>query len=181
MGYSSNLSNGSYQTRGWNDPHLITYWESHDEERNAYRMLNFGGSSGNYDIQNPETAHHRMGLGHAFLIGIPGPKMTWQFSELGYDYSLFYCPSNGTINENCKTDPKPVRWDYYDMESRLLLYKVNKALNRLKTDYQAFSTTDFNIDLGGFGKRIHLNHSSMKFQCFRNQYSSRLSAHRNLV
>lgn len=161
MGYSSNLSNGSYQTRGWNDPHLITYWESHDEERNAYRMLNFGGSSGNYDIQNPETAHHRMGLGHAFLIGIPGPKMTWQFSELGYDYSLFYCPSNGTINENCKTDPKPVRWDYYDMESRLLLYKVNKALNRLKTDYQAFSTTDFNIDLGGFGKRIHLNHSSM--------------------
>ncbi|MFM9983704.1 MAG: alpha-amylase family glycosyl hydrolase, partial [Flavobacteriales bacterium] len=35
MGYSDNsdLSWGSYVQRGWNNPHLVTYAESHDEER----------------------------------------------------------------------------------------------------------------------------------------------------
>jgi hypothetical protein len=34
---------------------------------------------------------------------------------------------------------------------------VTAALNNLKKNEPIFSTTNFNIDLGGFGKRIHLN------------------------
>lgn len=160
MGYSSNLSWASYQERGWNNPHLISYMESHDEERLMYKNLLFGNSANGYNITQLNTALARVELASCFLFPIPGPKMIWQFGELGYDYSINYC-TDGTINENCRTGNKPIRWDYWDVSARQRLYNVTAALNHLKTTEPAFSTTDYNIDLGGFGKRIHLNHASM--------------------
>ena len=156
MGYTGNLSWGSYQNRGWSQPRLVTYAESHDEERMMYKNLQFGNSSGSYDINNLSTALERQELAHCLLIPIPGPKMIWQFGELGYEYSINYC-EDGTINTNCRTSPKPIRWDYQDQQDRLHVYKVVSALNQLKKTEAIFSTTDFDIDLGGFGKRLHLN------------------------
>ena len=43
--------------------------------------------------------------------------------------------------------------------NRVKLLKVFKALNELKRNHEVFSTTDFNYDLAGTGKRIRLNHS----------------------
>ena len=158
MGYSSNLSWGSYQNRGWNNAHLVTYAESHDEERMMYKDLQYGASSGSYNITNLNTALKRQELAHCLLIPIPGPKMIWQFGELGYDYSIGTCSDGVTVDlANCKTSAKPVRWDYWDNQNRKHLYKVTAALNNLKKNEPVFSTTNFNIDLGGFGKRIHLN------------------------
>jgi len=157
MGYSSNLSWGSYQNRGWNNAHLITYAESHDEERMMYKNLQYGASSGAYNITNLNTALKRQELAHCLLIPIPGPKMIWQFGELGYDYSINTCSDGVTLSADCRTSAKPVRWDYWDNQNRKHLYKVTAALNNLKKNEPVFSTTDFNIDLGGFGKRIHLN------------------------
>ena len=156
MGYASDLNWGSYQARGWNNPHLISYAESHDEERVMYKTINFGNSAGSYDTQEFDIAIQRQELAHALLIPVPGPKMIWQFGELGYDYSINYC-EDGTINSNCRTAPKPIRWDYQDIEGRLRCYKVVSALNKLKLTQPIFSTTNFNMDTGGFGKRIHLN------------------------
>lgn len=163
MGYSenSNLSWASHTTRGWNSPHLVSYAESHDEERVSYKTRNFGNSSGSYNITQANTAWDRQELAHAFLIPIPGPKMIWQFGELAYDFSINYCPSNGQISDQCRTDPKPIRWDYRDVSERYKIYKVVSALNNLKKNEALFSTTDFNIDLGGFGKRIHLNSNTL--------------------
>ncbi len=157
MGYSSNFSWGSYQNRGWNNAHLITYAESHDEERMMYKNLLYGASSGSYNITNLNTALKRQELAHCLLLPIPGPKMIWQFGELGYDYSINTCSDGVTINTDCRTSAKPVRWDYWDNQNRKHLYKVTAALNNLKKTEPVFSTTNFNIDLGGFGKRIHLN------------------------
>ena len=157
MGYSSNFSWGSYQNRGWNNAHLITYAESHDEERMMYKNLLYGASSGTYNITNLNTALKRQELAHCLLLPIPGPKMIWQFGELGYDYSINTCSDGVTINTDCRTSAKPVRWDYWDNQNRKHLYKVTAALNNLKKTEPVFSTTNFNIDLGGFGKRIHLN------------------------
>lgn len=161
MGYSSDLSGASYQARGWSDPHLVSYAESHDEERTVYSCLNFGNGNGDYTTTDLSTALSRKELIHALLIPLPGPKMLWQFGELGYDYSINYCPGSGTISPNCRTDPKPIRWDYFEMEDRLKVYKVYSALHALKNDYPTFSTTDYNIDFGGMGKRIQLNHPEM--------------------
>jgi len=158
MGYSSDLSWGSYLNRGWNNAHLVTYAESHDEERMMYKDLQYGASSGSYNITNLNTALKRQELAHCLLIPIPGPKMIWQFGELGYDYSIGTCSDGVTVDlANCKTSAKPVRWDYWDNQNRKHLYKVTAALNNLKKNEPVFSTTNFNIDLGGFGKRIHLN------------------------
>ena len=54
-----------------------------------------------------------LNLNAAFLLTIPGPKMIWQFGELGYDYSINTC-TNGTVNNNCRLDEKPIRWDYHE-------------------------------------------------------------------
>jgi hypothetical protein len=83
--------------------------------------------------------------------------MLWQFGELGYDYSINTCSDGVTISTGCRTDAKPVRWDYITNQNRMHLYKVTAALNNLKKTQALFSTTNYNIDLGGFGKRIHLN------------------------
>lgn len=157
MGYTSNFSWGSYQNRGWSQPNLVTYAESHDEERLMYKNLLYGASSGGYNIQDLNTALKRQELAHCLLLPIPGPKMIWQFGELGYDYSINTCSDGVTISTGCRTDAKPVRWDYITNQNRMHLYKVTAALNNLKKTQALFSTTNYNIDLGGFGKRIHLN------------------------
>jgi hypothetical protein len=158
MGYASNFSWGSYQNRGWNNANLVTYAESHDEERMMYKDLQYGASSGSYNITNLNTAIKRQELSHCLLIPIPGPKMMLQFGELGYDYSIGTCSDGVTVDlANCKTSAKPVRWDYWDNQNRKHLYKVTAALNNLKKNEPVFSTSNFNIDLAGFGKRIHLN------------------------
>ena len=56
--------------------------------------------------------------------------MIWQFGELGYDYSINYC-EDGTINDDCRVAPKPIRWDYYDDPDRLRIYQVIAAINEL--------------------------------------------------
>ena len=75
--------------------------ESHDEERMAYKNINFGNSSGAYNTKDTAVSLLRNEMCAAFLLSMPGPKMIWQFGELGYDYPINYCV-NGTINNNCR-------------------------------------------------------------------------------
>lgn len=158
---NSNFSWISHQTRGWNFPHLVGYAVSHDEERLMYEALNFGNTSNpNHNVRDLNVALKRSEMIATLLIPIPGPKMWWQFDELGYPYSINYCP-NGTINPSCRTDRKPIRWDYIQVTNRARLYKVYAALARLKTQYPAFSTNNFNLDVGGLIKRIFLYHPTM--------------------
>ena len=164
MAYSSNLTWGSYQARGWNDPHLITYMESHDEERLMYKNLQFGNMSGSYNVRQLRTALRRMELVSAFFYTIPGPKMIWQFGEVGYDFSIFTC-ENGTVqpgNDGCKLSPKPIRWNYYNDPDRRRLFDVTRALIHLKKTYAVFSTTNFDLNVAqGARKTIHLFHPEM--------------------
>lgn len=158
MSYSgSNFSRVSHKQRGFNDPHLIGYMESHDEERIMYENLNFGNSgSSAYDIRELPTALKRKELVNVFFYTIPGPKMLWQFGEFGYDYSLFHCPGGGT-SENCKLDIKPTAWEYLAIPERQRLFQITSALIYLKKEYDVFRTEDFELDLNArFWKRIRL-------------------------
>ena len=161
MGYNSNLTWGSYQERGWNDPHLVTYMESHDEERLMFKNLEYGNSSGDYNVKNRTTALQRIELASTFFYTIPGPKMLWQFGELGYEIPINYCP-NGNIDPGCRVDPKPILWEYQEDPRRERLYNVTKALIDLKTSYDVFNTDDFDLNVSnGQWKWIHLFHPSM--------------------
>ncbi|MEO1437751.1 MAG: T9SS type A sorting domain-containing protein [Bacteroidota bacterium] len=159
MGYDNSNFNyaSNYQARGWNDPHLISYMESHDEQRLMYRNLEFGNGSGSYDITQLPTALDRVELVTAFFYSIPGPKMLWQFGELGYDFPINYCP-DGTIQEPCRVDPKPIRWDYFQDPDRRDLYDMTSQMIKLKTNLEVFRTNNYTLDLGvDQVKRIHLN------------------------
>jgi glycosidase len=170
MGYASDLSWGSYKARGWQHPHLITYMESHDEERLMYKNLQFGNSFGSYNIRNLRTALHRIQLAGAFLFTIPGPKMIWQFGELGYDVSIEF---------NGRTGEKPVRWNYYSEPDRLNLFKVFRELIKLKKTYPAFNTTNYTIDVGGYVKKINLMHPSMDIAVIGNFYVDNITPNAN--
>ena len=168
MGYNdsgnSDLTWGSYLARGWNNPTLMSYMESHDEERQMYKVKTYGNSFGTYDTKADTIALKRGALSASFFFTIPGPKMIWQFGELGYDYSINYCPSTGLVDATgtCRTDPKPGRWDYYTDPQRLKLFSIYSQLIRLKQNYPVFSTTDYTTDLTGVTKSIVLRSSGLK-------------------
>ena len=162
MGYSSNLNYANYQSHGFNEPHAVTYMESHDEERLMYNNLNWGNNAGEYEIENLETALRRVELTACFHILLPGPKLLWQFQELGYDYSINTCSDGVTVEESCRIEAKPVRWDYYEESERHRLYDVFSALNNFKKDYpEVCTTSNFVFDTGGMGKRLHLTSTDM--------------------
>ncbi|OFX89562.1 MAG: hypothetical protein A2W99_14660 [Bacteroidetes bacterium GWF2_33_16] len=152
MGYTSDISWGSYKARTWIAPHLVSYMESHDEERLMYKNLQYGNTLGDYNIKEINTAFNRIELVANFFIPIPGPKMIWQFGELGYDYSIDY---------DCRVCNKPIRWDYYQVAGRKRIYDVYSALNNLKNTYPVFSTTDYSIVQSGKLKFIYLNSTDM--------------------
>ena len=88
---------------------LVGFMESHDEERTAYKSLKWG----NGITSNLAARMKRGQLNAAFSLLVPGPKMLWQFGELGYDIS---------IEENGRTGRKPLHWDYLEVPARKGLY-----------------------------------------------------------
>jgi 1,4-alpha-glucan branching enzyme len=144
MGFSgnSNLDRSYWPNRPfWNDaflndkPNLIVYAESHDEERTMYKNLKFGNSFVPYNVRDLNTALARNEAMAAIFLMTPGPKMIWQFQELGYDKSINLCADGVTENSNCRTSAKPVLWNYYTNANRKKLYDVFAMLNKLRGMY----------------------------------------------
>jgi len=154
---NSSLDWGYYKNRGWSEPNLVTYMESHDEQWVMYKNLTWGRSSGDYNIKDLNTALNRMKLAGAFFFTIPGPKMMWQFEELGYDEEL---------TESGRTDKKPIHWDYLSNPNRLNLYKTYSALMKLRNENEVFTSKATNVSqavgTSVYGRRINLTHSTMK-------------------
>jgi glycosidase len=153
--YSQNTtgaSGGDFSTiyhsnKSWTVPHLIGYMESHDEERLMYRNLQTGRSQGSYNVKNLPTALDRMKAASLLLLTVPGPKMIWQFGELGYDQSINRC-ADGSINESCRVSPKPVHWEYQENEDRFKLYEHMAELLALRHTYPVFTEGTATIQSG---------------------------------
>ncbi len=143
----SDISKISYKNKGWSKPNLVGYMESHDEERLMFKNLQYGNGDGTYQIKEIPTALERMKLVSTFFIPIPGPKMIWQFGELGYDIS---------IDEPCRVCNKPILWNYYEETDRKLLYDYTAQLIDLKKNNEVFSTSDFTMQTSGAVKQIIL-------------------------
>lgn len=169
MGYSSDsdLYGVLSESRGFQDKHLIGYMESHDEQWLMFKNISFGNSSGDYDIKNLDTALGRQQLAGAFFFTLPGPKMMWQFGEVGYGY--------GNSGEQCLNDSddcpnfapgrtanKPIRWDYWNNKGteRIKLYKTWSALMNLRNSSPAFTEPEnTTYSLSNRIKRIVLEHA----------------------
>ena len=157
---TGDFSGISYQKRNFQQPNLVGYMESHDEERLVYDLRQNGATNGSYNIKSLPTALDRAKLAVAFLLLVPGPKMIWQFGELGYDLSINTCSDGITSKDDCRTAAKPVHWDYYQDANRQKLYKVYSALNGLKTTIPTFASMDYTADFAGVVKRLTLRSTS---------------------
>ena len=159
MGYGdSNFQSVSYLDRGWSTPSNVSYMESHDEERLMYKNIQFGNASTStsYSVKELSTALNRIELASAFYFTIPGPKMIWQFGELGYGFSINRC-EDGSIDNGCRTNPKPIRWDYFNVEDRRDVYDLYTKLIRLKLNERIFKTNNFSLSVSSATqKKIHL-------------------------
>lgn len=176
MGYEerSDLAWAYYGTRGWTEPNLITYMESHDEQWLMYKNLAYGNSSGDYNVRELATALDRMEMAGAFFFPLPGPKMVWQFGEVGYGGGPDECLVNGDYPGECpegvpgRTAPKPIRWDAYwaadDAEARMRrdLYDAWAALIGLRNAHDVFTSpeTEVALNTDELVKHITLHHPS---------------------
>ena len=154
------------ETRGWNDKNLVSYMESHDEERLMVRAQNNGQSNGEYDIKQKEIALERVKLASAFYYPVPGPKMIWQFGELGYDVPIDY---------NGRTDNKPIPWNgadglaYDQDESRMKLYGTKAAMINLVNNFpDVFEEGNFFWTPTGQIRNITITHEEMNVKIIGN-------------
>ena len=166
MGYNTDwdFSGGIYTVRNWTQPNLVTYMESHDEERLMYKNVQFGNSSGTYNVKDLNTALKRIEMCGAFLFTIPGPKMFWEFGELGYDYAINAC-TNGSINDSCRLTPKPIHWDYLQNIQRSRLHNVFAALIKLRFNNlykDVFITSQVTRNFANGFKWLQVNTDSSK-------------------
>lgn len=160
MGYSSNLSGADYSKRGLAVPAVLAYMESHDEERMRHKVKEFGNSNLDYNTKDFNVSMHRILAASSIYYSIPGPKMIWQFGELGYEFPINWCVGGGT-DDNCRLDPKPIRWDYFNQANRNYLYNRLSAIIHLKTTYPTFNTRDFEFSDQSYLKSVVLRHPEM--------------------
>ncbi len=125
---SSNASlDGMYELKG----NWVSYMCSHDEERPAYKQFKYGQDYFKYTQAalsgtKLDSGMKQIAANFALFLTAPGPKMIWQFDELGYDYS---------IEKNGRTGAKPIKWNYYDTDGpRKDLYNTVSKIMKLRND-----------------------------------------------
>ncbi len=85
-------------------------------------------------VDKLDVAMRRAGASAAFFLTVPGPKMIWQFGEIGYDYS---------IEHNGRTGEKPVvTAEYMAVPARKALYDTYATLLKFRRDNPRFFDED---------------------------------------
>ena len=138
----SALTNLYHELKGWSEPNLVGYMESHDEERVAWDVLK------SFDLP---YAMQRLKLNAAFFFTVPGPKMLWQFQEMGYDEEL----------NNDRLGIKPTHWEYLDDPDRKALYDVYSSLIKLRTQTEYFENQYFTWSASSDVKWINVEHPNV--------------------
>ena len=168
MGWSGSKTDFSGLYAGTSMPagSLVGYMESHDEERTGFKAWKWGNTgviasttSTNTGMSpatgsniNLSTRTKRLATNAAFFLTVPGPKMIWQFGELGYDFSINNNSDGSGYDDQggFRTDPKPIRWDYFEDADRKKLYETYAALLDLRHSYPELfaSNTTFSWKVG---------------------------------
>lgn len=171
MGYVENSDFGKmdYESRGFSKMRAMNFGESHDEERLMFKNLQYGATNGSYSVKNLSTALERQKAFGAVFLTIPGPKMIWQFGELGYEFSINRC-EDGTIKEDCRTAPKPIAFELgYDNDAeRKSVYDTWAKILSLRKNNKVFSSNTFTIESGSLTPRIYIWDDSIPISDLKN-------------
>lgn len=151
----SYMRHGSMPAGGW-----VNFMESHDEERVAYKQTTFG----NLQNASEQIRMQQLATNAAFFLTVPGPKMIWQFGELGYDYSIQY-KYDGTMGNEKNTDAKPVKWDYFNNTDRKALYDTYGMLLKLRNEnpdlFSENAFKDWKVSVSDWNQGRYLRLESM--------------------
>ena len=108
-----------------------TIWVMNAGQRPADPSVNPGDGEAEDGLT---VAMRRAGASAAFFLTVPGPKMIWQFGEIGYDY---------TIEHNGRTGEKPVVTEQYLTEpARKALYDTYASLLKFRRENPRFFDKD---------------------------------------
>ncbi len=141
MGWMSNASFDGLVDNSLPFGTLVGYMESHDEERTMAAAEQYGADrvKASYELRLD-----RAGINAAFLLLTQGPKMIWQFGELGYDYS---------IEHNGRTGKKPWKTEEYLADQhRKDLYDTYAMILEFRGNNPRFFDSDaqFSYAMGGY-------------------------------
>jgi len=122
--------------KGW-----VYYCESHDEQRNFFKAKKWG----NGNLQTNETARlNRVPLNVGFNVMLQGPKMLWQFQEMGYDFTICYNAGNAASQDaspgdaacdRLSTKPIPDNLGWFQNDLRMSAYKKVAQMLELRKRY----------------------------------------------
>jgi hypothetical protein len=129
-----------------------------------FRNINYGNVSGTYNVKDTATALKRNEMAAAFWALVPGPKLMWQFGELGYTYSINTC-TDLTVSNNCRLSDKPLRWDYLNSPNRKALYDAYAKFLKLRANpsyTNDFISNKYVLNTSGLFKSFQVNGDSIK-------------------
>jgi len=115
------------------------------------------------------TALDRQKAFGAVFFTVPGPKMIWQFGELGYDFSINRC-EDGTISNDCRTSPKPVAFTLgYDTDAnRKAIYDTWAKILEIRLSSQVFDTKTFTVESGNLLPKIYVWNDALPSSSLKN-------------
>lgn len=157
---TSDLTSSFFAPHTYTVPdYLVTYMESHDEERLQFKNENYGNVNGSYSVKNIATGLKRQEAAAAFMLSTPGPKMIWEFGERGYDISI---DNGGRLSD------KPAHWEYMADPLRKALYNAYAKLIKMKTKNPVFTTANVKYVATGYIKWIALTGANVNVMMVAN-------------
>ncbi|MCM1522182.1 MAG: alpha-amylase family glycosyl hydrolase [Muribaculaceae bacterium] len=140
MGYTDDSSLDRFYApldqRTWGS--TVSYAESHDEERVAYKIRAYGVPAIKSDLNLQML---RLGSLAAQMLLTPGAHMIWQFEELGCEQTT----KNGDGSND--TAPKRVNWNMLKSPARLGLHDTYEALCAIRATYPSMFREDVNTSV----------------------------------
>lgn len=134
MGWESDAALNRFyapdDSRTWGS--TVSYAESHDEERMAYKQMMYGAAGVKANIP---VMMRRLSSVAAQMLMCPGAHMIWQFQELGADQTTKTSTGNNTDN-------KKVVWSYLDNPNRKGLMESYAQLCKVRADYPGMFAKD---------------------------------------
>ncbi|MBD5207078.1 MAG: hypothetical protein HDS79_02240 [Bacteroidales bacterium] len=147
MGWSGASLNSMWAPKADRTPgSLVSYLESHDEERLAYKQKMYGNGAVKTDA---DVACRRLAGAAAQMLLVPGSHMIWEFSEMGNAQTTK--DANGGNN----TDPKIVDWALMDKPANAALVQSYRELIgiRLNNPDMFAQTANYSLNFSNWGAR----------------------------
>lgn len=166
MGYAenSNLASAYFGAggQGLPVPNAVALLEDHDEQRLVRKAVQYGAVNGSYSTRDAATYTERMKAVGAFFFLQPGPKMIWEWGELGYGALTGECLPEQDACPGGRTDARVSGWPYRASADRMRLYRTWATLIALRKASPTFTdpATTMSFNTAGLVKRITLRNAA---------------------